>query len=323
MAATLTLPILGAPPPAGPRDAVLARIREKVNAAGMTLAQAIAERELYFRVSLVGNCNLSCAFCHNEGAPTRGKMDVTFARRAIEAAAAVGFRRVQLTGGEPLLHPQVAEFIAAARGIVEDVGITTNGVLLLKRVDDVVAAGIVRIHLSLQVEPLREAGRRGGWGVPPWLGPILDQAAEGRFILRLNLPVPADELGQARDFMRELSHYGCDLKVFSILPDAETPAAAYPVKLLAEVVECENQLRAEAGTRGRIQLRGYRAPTGIRCVTCQDYDKCKEQSHSLRLGSDRVLRPCLATRAWDMPLEEDDLLGRITEAALLSLDYVW
>jgi hypothetical protein len=48
-----------------------------------------------------------------------------------------------------------------------------------------------------------------------------------------------------------------------------------------------------------------------------------EQSHSLRLGADLVLRPCLATRHWDAPLRASAINESVTEAALLALDYRW
>ena len=59
-------------------------------------------------------------------------------------------------------------------------------------------------------------------------------------------------------------------------------------------------------------------------ITCEAYAGCKEQSRSLRLGADRVLRPCLASRKWDIAFVHPDSLGQnLSEAALLSIDYTW
>ena len=305
------------------RERMLAAIRARLLASRTMLAQAIQERDLYFRISVIGSCNLSCLFCHNEGAPTRGKMDVAYAKRAIVQAASVGFKRVQFTGGEPLLHPEIGDFVAAAKKIVDDVGVTTNGTYLLKTLDALLAGGIHRIHISLQTESLIESGQDGGWGIPDWLAPALRYSAEGAYKLRLNLPVPADSLAQAAEFLELLIPQGCDIQAFSILPEGETAKVPFPIAELEAVVAQANERRRRLGARGKVLLRGFRPPSGLRCDTCRDLDRCKEQSHSLRLGADGLLRPCLATRAWDSPLSETALRESIEEAALLAIDYVW
>lgn len=304
------------------RASVLASIQQRLNDAGATLADAIRKRDLYFRVSVIGSCNLSCAFCHNEGAPTRGKMTVDHALRAVTAAAQIGFRRVQFTGGEPLLHPNIGQFVASARTVVDDVGVTTNGTYLIDKLPALLEGGIQRIHISLQTESLAEAGQGGSWGIPDWLAPALQYASEGRYFLRLNLPVPADSLPAAEDFLELLIPRSCDIQAFSILPEGETAQVPFPITELEALVARANQRRQELGARGRVLLRGFRPPTGIRCASCFDRDRCKEQSHSLRLGSDGNLRPCLATRSWDSALS-DELVESLREAALLALDYSW
>jgi len=304
------------------RSSMQTKIKRRLDESGKTISEAIAERKLYFRISLVSHCNLACPFCHNEGAPLRGRLDLAFATEAIKAAAGVGFTRVQFTGGEPLLHPQVAEFVGSARSIVADVGITTNGTFLEKHLDSLVQNRLTRLHISLQVEPLEMAGKNGVWGVPEWLISALDLAAKRAFLLRLNLPVPSNSLPKAKGFLEELAPYGCDIKTFSILPEGATRNGLYPLEELIEIVEVENRRRSEAGQIGTVQLRGYRPPTGIRCRTCPDQSRCKEQSHSLRLGADRMLRPCLATRAWDSVLE-GSFEPQIRNATLLALDYRW
>ena len=305
------------------RELILTEIRKKVAQKHQTLEEAIAARNLYFRVSLVGTCNLACPFCHNEGASRKGRLDVPFVTDAIQSASEIGFKRVQFTGGEPLLHWQVAKFVGRARSIMPDVGITTNGTFLKKRIHDLMNAGLTRLHISLQVEPLRKAGKNGVWGVPDWLEPMLSYAAEGRFFLRLNMPVPMNELERARNFLETMAPYGCDLKVFSILPEGESANEAYSIEKLEELVEVENKRRLQALQSGRIYLRGYLSPTGIRCQTCPDFSRCKEQCHSLRLGADHILRPCLATREWDSVLTKEDMRAQIEEAAWLALDYWW
>jgi hypothetical protein len=120
-----------------------------------------------------------------------------------------------------------------------------------------------------------------------------------------------------------MSKQRCDVKVFSVLPEGTTGNLPYPLTDLEEMVERVNQQRIAAKVSTQVFLRGFRPPSGVRCPTCPDLDRCKEQSHSLRLGADLMLRPCLATRGWDMPMNEAAIEDNILEAALLALDYRW
>src|SRR5688500_5217331 len=93
------------------RRRVIEQIARKVEGRGSTLAAEIAQRDLYFRIAVVGACDLSCTFCHNEGAPKTGKIRLSTVDTAIGAAVRAGFTRVQFTGGEPLLRPDIADFV--------------------------------------------------------------------------------------------------------------------------------------------------------------------------------------------------------------------
>lgn len=307
----------------GDVDDILSMIRSELAWRRQSLRDAIAARDLYFRVSLVGNCNLNCPFCHNEGAPTSGRADLEFVEKAMAAAKEVGFTRVQFTGGEPLLHREVGVFVSRASSIFSDVGVTTNGTLLPLKLQRLIGSGISRIHISLQAEPLRNAGDNGEWGVPTWLASTLQQGEDAGVTIRLNLPVPAQAMDEAFSFIRRMRRFGCDLKVFSVLPEGQLRGESYPIDRLKGLVRDENNRRELLRVAGTIVLREYREPRGIRCGRCRDFRFCKEQSHSLRLGADGILRPCLATRSWDLPLREGEMRTQIEAGALLALDYTW
>jgi cyclic pyranopterin phosphate synthase len=307
------------------RGSILSDIKGQLQARGLTIAQAISQRELYFRVSLTGNCDLGCAFCHNEGASRKGNLDLAFGVKAMAEAFDIGFRRVQFTGGEPLLHPQVEQFVQEGRQIFQDVGITTNGTHLLDKAEALACSGITAVHVSLQMETLREFGSGDNWGVPSWLEPVSKYSLQGRFGLRLNLPVPATEMAYARKFLEDISVFGCDVAIFSILPkdNGVSGSMLYPIHELERLARIENDRRHRVGLPGVIHLRGYKQSDGIRCGACESMGSCREVSRSLRLGADRVLRPCLASRAWDVFVSERNMKAQMEEATLLALDYVW
>jgi len=129
------------------------------------------DREIdYLRISLTDRCNLRCVYCmpengsvHAEAADALGAPEV---ERIARAAAGVGFRKVRLTGGEPTLRAdlvEVVERIARVPGI-DDVAMTTNGILLPGLAPALRRAGLRRVNVHLDsLDPVRLARvmRRG------------------------------------------------------------------------------------------------------------------------------------------------------------------
>lgn len=281
------------------------------------LAQDIHRVGLYFRVSIVGTCNLTCPFCHNEGGPNRGVIPNEIFDAAAQAAASVGFPRIQLTGGEPTLHPRLPDLVRRARGVFKEVGMTTNGVRLADRLASIVEAGITRLHISIQRESLDSPS--GEWRVPAWLSPTIEVAVRASVRVQINLPVAVEDAKLAFAFLLGPDTFPYDWKVFALLPHGSTIATDDEV-LPAMVRDAQSE-RIRLGAPGSVFIRGYLPPAGVRCRTCSEISRCKEQSRSLRLGVDGMLRPCLATRDWDRPFRLEEPVLSIREAAVLALDF--
>ena len=111
------------------------------------------------RISLTDQCNLRCGYCmpaevFNSDYPfLSGQKLLTFHEIAqvVEVFVQCGGKKVRLTGGEPLLRKDVDQLIGILKGIqgVEEVALTTNGLLLPKYIDAMVDAGLDRVTLSL------------------------------------------------------------------------------------------------------------------------------------------------------------------------------
>ena len=111
------------------------------------------------RVSLTDRCNLRCRYCMPRevfGADhaflERGEL-LTFEEleRLLGVFAGLGVRKLRLTGGEPLLRrglPDLVRALAVVPGI-EDLALTTNGILLPRLADELAAAGLGRVTVSL------------------------------------------------------------------------------------------------------------------------------------------------------------------------------
>jgi cyclic pyranopterin phosphate synthase len=107
------------------------------------------------RLSVTDRCNFRCQYCMPaEGLPWLERRELlTFEEieRLIGALAAMGIRDVRLTGGEPLARrdlPKLVERLSAVPGL-RDLSLTTNGYLVERHADALVAAGIRRVNVSL------------------------------------------------------------------------------------------------------------------------------------------------------------------------------
>ena len=87
--------------------------------------------------------------------------------RFVKVVSQAGIKRVRLTGGEPLVRSQIASLVEMLNAIdgIEDIALTTNGILLAKHAQDLKNAGLHRLNISLDtVDPVRfeQIARRKG-----------------------------------------------------------------------------------------------------------------------------------------------------------------
>jgi GTP 3',8-cyclase len=107
------------------------------------------------RVSVTDRCNFRCQYCMPaEGLPwleRDGVLRFEEIARLVALLASMGVHDVRLTGGEPLVRKELWRLVERLSAIedVHDLSLTTNGYLLTRQVDDLVAAGLKRINVSL------------------------------------------------------------------------------------------------------------------------------------------------------------------------------
>ncbi len=109
----------------------------------------------YLRISLTDRCNLRCRYCMPAKGITWKPHDeiLTYEEvlRLVRAAVGYGIGKIRLTGGEPLVREGVVGFVRDLVAVpgVESVAMTTNGTLLPRFADDLFAAGLRRVNISL------------------------------------------------------------------------------------------------------------------------------------------------------------------------------
>lgn len=111
------------------------------------------------RISITDRCNLRCSYCippdANDWLPPADFLNAAEIARLSAIALDLGIRKIRITGGEPLLRPDLAEIISRIkrefllRNLPPLIALTTNAIGLEKRLPELIAAGLQRINLSL------------------------------------------------------------------------------------------------------------------------------------------------------------------------------
>ena len=128
------------------------------------------------RISVMDRCNFRCPYCmprekfHEKYQFMRTAERLSFDEivRLARLFVPLGVRKLRLTGGEPLLRANLPDLISDLNGVagIEDVALTTNGVLLAQHAAELVAAGLKRVTVSLDsLDPEVFKKMNGGMGV--------------------------------------------------------------------------------------------------------------------------------------------------------------
>ena len=123
------------------------------------------------RVSVTDRCNIRCFYCMPAGPITFLPRDEILSyeeiARVVGVAARLGLRKLRITGGEPLVRAEVWELIARLRSnrLIEEIALTTNGMLLAEQAEPLRRAGLDRVNISLDTlreEVFEQISRRKG-----------------------------------------------------------------------------------------------------------------------------------------------------------------
>jgi len=295
----------------------------------------------YLRVSITDRCNLRCTYCRpKEGISLKGHDDILRYEdimRIVSQAVKMGLIKVRLTGGEPLVRRGFVEFAAALRQIpgLQDISLTTNGLLLDKYAEDIFNAGITRINISLDsLDKGKYFQITGGGNIDDVLRGIAAAEKAGFSPIKINMVVikgfNADE---ALDFAQLALTKPFQIRFIEIMPISEVnvnqPDDFLPTNQLFDKIRQHFQLEPLAGKKNKSDgpAKIYRVKGGLGeigfinpvsdhfCSTC----------NRLRLTADGKLRACLLKdeeidlrAALNRQCDDDELAGLIRQAILLK-----
>jgi cyclic pyranopterin phosphate synthase len=178
------------------------------------------------RVSVTEKCSLRCTYCMPEaGLPAIARESlltaVEIARLVGIAVRDLGVHDIRFTGGEPLMRPDLAEIIGLSSAVAgtASVSMTTNAIGLDKRIDELVAAGLTRINISLDTvdrDHFARLTRRDR--LPSVFAGIEAAKRAGLTPLKINAVLMRDTLGGAADLLAWSLANGVRLRFIEQMP---------------------------------------------------------------------------------------------------------
>jgi cyclic pyranopterin phosphate synthase len=285
----------------------------------------------YLRISVTDRCNLRCVYCMpEEGVKSLSHDEILRFEdtiKIVKAAATLGINKIRYTGGEPLVMKDIDKLIYETSKVqgIDDIAITTNGILLSDMAEDLKKAGLKRVNISLDTldkDKFKNITRIGD----------LDKVMEGIYkCLSIGLkPVKINTVlmrgindMEFEDFLNLTGEIPVDIRFIELMPIGEG-AKMYEKNKLSfmeileehpELIKIETEKSSTAelyklqGAKGRI---GFISP--VSCKFCTDCNK-------IRLTSTGTIKPCLHSKEeinLKRYLNDEEMLTAAIKAAILN-----
>lgn len=289
-----------------PSPSTLHRDRTRLPVLGPKVESAVASPKSV-RMSLTDRCDFACTYCRpsrTDGYATH-RLDAAAWRTIVDGLIDAGVRRFRITGGEPLLVPQVLDVVRyiAARG-VSDLALTTNASRLTKLAQPLRDAGLMRLNVSIDsLDAERFAAITRGGRLEIVLAGLEAAERAGFTSIKLNCVVLR---GINDDEVEAITRFAWDKRMIprflEVMPIAEG------AKLVGEHLVTARETRERIAhllrddipeaelDRGPAKYVAARHDAGLKVgfITGTSDTFCASCDR-LRVSSTGTLRPCLAT----------------------------
>jgi cyclic pyranopterin phosphate synthase len=297
-----------------------------------SMVDSFGRRVEYLRISVTDKCNLRCVYCMpEEGLPWLKKdqlLSYEEIHQIVQLLAPVGLRRVRITGGEPLVRkdlPHLVRLLSSVEGI-DDLSISTNGVLLDRMAQEFKDAGATRVNVSL--DSFREdrvdalARRKGTFDRV--LEGLKAAEAAGLFPIKINVVlIRGKNDDEIIDFAEITREHPWHVRFIELMPTASNLDLSaqnfFSCQDALDRLRQVDDLEATEGPAGNGPASYFRFPGALGTVgviSPMSHSFC-DGCNRLRLTADGMLRPCLfgeiQTNLRDPLRAGEDLLPLIRE----------
>ncbi len=271
------------------------------------LTDSYRRRIEYLRLSVTDRCNLRCVYClpagYSPGAnPTEPLSDDEIISLA-ESFGRLGISKIRVTGGEPLVREGIVDLIGRLSRVpgIEEVFLTTNGILLAPFAKDLAAAGLRRINISLDTLDAAKFKEITRFGRLEQVEAGIEAAlAAGLDPLKLNVVAARgmndDEIGRFADLTQDRAIH---VRFIELMPMGDTGFFSkekwIPLDEIRRAAGELEPLPKDDWPRGVGPARYYRRPGArgtvgfISALSCGFCDSCNR----MRLSARGRLFPCL------------------------------
>jgi cyclic pyranopterin phosphate synthase len=260
----------------------------------------------YMRISITDRCNLRCVYCMPERRVKlfehRDILSYEEIIRVVRVAVSLGVKKIRLTGGEPLTRKNIFFLISSLKAIkgIEDISLTTNGILLEKYAKGLADSGLNRINISLdslKADRYREITRGGDISL---VLKGIDAAEDaGLLPVKINIvPIRNINDDEIVDFARTTLTTARHVRFIEFMPigskDLWSDERYISTDELKETVENIGVLTpVRLRKNGPAKYFRFKGASGvIGFISALTHHFCAE-CNRLRLTADGRLRPCL------------------------------
>ena len=279
----------------------------------------------YLRVSITDRCNLRCRYCMPDVASCERHEDILRYEeilRVCRAAVQLGITRFKVTGGEPLVRRGCAAFIErlTAEPGVEQVTMTTTGLLLDQELDALLAAGLDAVNISLDTLDAAKFTAITGWPqpAPEKLRALLRRCCESGLRTKVNCVLLEENREDTAALAALAAEMPVDVRFIELMPIGfgGSMTRVDPDEVLAGLKELWPDLRPTDEKRGNGPAHYYASAAlmgRIGFIDAVSHRFCAD-CNRVRLTSTGQLKPCLC---FDSTLDLRALLrGGCTEEEL-------
>ena len=255
------------------------------------------------RISVTDRCNLRCRYCMPEGivlSPARELLTFEEIELVSQAAAELGIRRFKITGGEPLVRRGCPKLIGRLRRIpkVEQVTLTTNGVLLGDFLDELLENGLDGVNISLDTLNADLYQQITGFDELERVRKGIYKAVESGLRVKINTVlqrgVNDSEWEAFTGFAREIP---VDVRFIELMPIGfgEKQKGVNGNEILSLLRKKYPQMEKDDRIHGNGPAVYYRIPGFEGCVgfICAVHRKFCASCNRIRLTAKGELKPCL------------------------------
>lgn len=259
----------------------------------------------YIRISVTDRCNLRCKYCVNEDFPFLPHAEILRYEeiiRFVRICAELGVSKVRLTGGEPLIKQGIAFLLKEINMIqgIHDISLTTNGVYLGEKVQELKEAGLKRVNISLDtLKPQRFTFITGVDAFDRVLNGIERSKDMGLNPVKINtVMIKGFNDDEILDFAKFAKVWDVDVRFIEFMPFGESTlwdnSKIIPSRVIEEMIKgvykLEPSFNSHRGPAKMFKIRGSLGEIGfISPVSSHICEECNR----IRLTSNGMIRPCL------------------------------